>query len=127
VSETAQHALATAQRLEHLLEQEFQALRARDLPQLERLTEAREALLAQLLYLKQTQQGAWHGAAFSEARARVDHCQALHKRNELLLARQLDAVRQALGALQKSSDDADLYDRLGQLARRRAQLFKNDA
>ena len=127
MSEIAQHALATAQRLEHLLEQEFQALRARDLPQLERLTEAREALLAQLLYLKQTQQQAWPSAAFSEARARVDHCQTLHKRNELLLARQLDAVRQALGALQKSSDDADLYDRLGQLARRRAQLFKNDA
>lgn len=127
MNELALHAMATAQRLEHLLEQEFQALSRRDLEQLERLTDAREALLSQLLYLKQTQQEAWLRPAFAEARDRVAHCQSLHKRNELLLARQLDAVRQALGALQKSSDDADLYDRLGQLARRRAQLFKNDA
>jgi flagellar biosynthesis/type III secretory pathway chaperone len=57
----------------------------------------------------------------------VADCQNLHKRNELLLARQLDGIRRTLGALQKSSDDEDLYDRLGQLARRRARLFTDDA
>jgi hypothetical protein len=45
----------------------------------------------------------------------------------MLLTKQLEAVRQALGALQKSSDDADLYTRLGKLAQRRAYLFRDDA
>ena len=127
MSEAASQVLDTARRLQRLLEQEFDALKNRDLPQLEKLTETREALLSQLLYFRQTQESLWKGAGFDAVRALVAECQALHKRNELLLARQLDVIRRTLGALQKSSDDEDLYDRLGQLARRRSRLFTDDA
>ena len=127
MSEVASQVLDTARRLQRLLEQEFEALKNRDLTQLEKLTETREALLSQLLYFRQTQESLWKGPSFEAARALVTDCQNLHKRNELLLARQLDGIRRTLGALQKSSDDEDLYDRLGQLARRRARLFTDDA
>lgn len=46
--------LALAERLARLLETEFEALKARNLEGLEQLVEQREALLTQLLYLKQT-------------------------------------------------------------------------
>lgn len=127
MSEAASQVLDTARRLQRLLEQEFDALKNRDLPQLEKLTETREALLSQLLYFRQTQESLWKGASFDAVRTLVAECQSLHKRNELLLARQLDGIRRTLGALQKSSDDEDLYDRLGQLARRRSRLFTDDA
>jgi flagellar biosynthesis/type III secretory pathway chaperone len=118
--------LALAERLTRLLETEFEALKARNLEGLEKLAEQREALLTQLLYLKQTDQARWQSEGFAPVRATLDECQGLHKRNELLLSRQLDAVRQALSTLRKSSDDADLYDRLGKLARRRGHLFSDD-
>lgn len=127
MSETASQVLDTARRLQRLLEQEFDALRNRDLAQLEKLTETREALLTQLLYFRRTQESQWKAPPFEAARTLVAECQDLHKRNELLLARQLDGIRRTLGALQKSSDDEDLYDRLGQLARRRSRLFTDDA
>ena len=91
----------------------------------ETLTEQREGLLKQLLYFRQTNQELWTSEAFSNVEA-LKNCQELHKRNELLLARQVEAVREALGVLRKSSDDADLYDRLGRLAQRRSHLFSDD-
>ena len=118
--------LALAERLTRLLETEFEALKARNLEGLEKLAEQREALLTQLLYFKQTDPARWQSEAFVPVRAALDECQRLHKRNELLLSRQLDTVRQALSTLRKSSDDADLYDRLGKLARRRGHLFSDD-
>ncbi len=118
--------LALAERLTRLLETEFDALKARNLEGLENLAEQREALLTQLLYLKETDPSRWQSESFAPVRAALDECQGLHKRNELLLSRQLDAVRQALSTLRKSSDDADLYDRLGKLARRRGHLFSDD-
>lgn len=118
--------LALAERLARLLETEFEALKARNLEGLEKLVEQREALLTQLLYLKQTDPARWQSESFGPIRVALDECQGLHKRNELLLSRQLDAVRQALSTLRKSSDDADLYDRLGKLARRRGHLFSGD-
>jgi len=127
VSTGPEQAEATTSRLSGVLEQEFDALKRRDLAQLERLGESREALLSQLLYLKQTHQDQWRQLPFEAARRALAHCQTLHKRNEMLLTKQLEAVRQALGAIQKSSDDADLYTRLGKLAQRRAYLFRDDA
>lgn len=119
-------ALTVVERLQRLLEQEFKALEARDLEKLEALTEKREALLTQLLYVKETHATQWRSDSFLTVRTTLEACQSLHKRNEMLLARQLDVVKQALGALRKSSDDGDLYNRLGHLARRRANLFADD-
>lgn len=119
-------AIALTERLARLLETEFEALSGRDLERLESLTEQREGLLKQLLYFKQTNQERWTSEAFSNVRSALINCQELHKRNELLLARQAEAVREALGVLRKSSDDADLYDRLGRLAQRRSHLFSDD-
>ena len=118
-------AIALTERLARLLETEFEALSGRDLERLESLTEQREGLLKQLLYFKQTNQERWTSEAFSNVRSALINCQELHKRNELL-ARQAEAVREALGVLRKSSDDADLYDRLGRLAQRRSHLFSDD-
>lgn len=119
-------AIALTERLARLLETEFEALSGRDLERLESLTEQREGLLKQLLYFKQTNHELWTSEAFSNVRSALRNCQELHKRNELLLARQVEAVREALGVLRKSSDDADLYDRLGRLAQRRNHLFSDD-
>ncbi|MEJ6684965.1 MAG: flagellar export chaperone FlgN [SAR86 cluster bacterium] len=46
------------------------------------------------------------------------HCQTLHRRNEILINRKLEAVRGALQALQSPahSREVEVYDRLGKLA-----------
>jgi flagellar biosynthesis/type III secretory pathway chaperone len=46
------------------------------------------------------------------------HCQTLHRRNEILINRKLEAVRGALLALQSPahSREVEVYDRLGKLA-----------
>jgi len=46
------------------------------------------------------------------------HCQTLHRRNEILINRKLEAVRGALHALQSPGHNREIevYDRLGKLA-----------
>jgi flagellar biosynthesis/type III secretory pathway chaperone len=52
-------------------------------------------------------------------RSRMDYCKNLHRRNEVLVNRKLDAIRGALKSLQITdpTSSVEVYDRLGKLNR----------
>lgn len=56
-------------------------------------------------------------------------CRDAHRRNELLIARQLDAIRGTISALQGTSGQAsvEVYDRLGKLSRIKRARGYNEA
>ena len=121
-----QQALALApQQSEELieyLEQEFQALKQRDLDAFEAIQPAKTAVLQSLNTLAEwcsriePAPEVWQGL-----RPALVQCRESHLRNIQLLQRQLEAVRGSLQALQgEAGQSVDLYDRSGQVSRRYA-------
>lgn len=122
LQQALQEAPARAQRLADFLEQEFEALRQRDMTAFEGLQAQKSDELDQLSQLAQ-----WCGQmqpapqAWQDLQASLTQSRENHLRNIQLLQRQLDAVRGALQALQGESAPAtDLYDRSGHVSRRYA-------
>lgn len=113
-----EQALALLQHLLDTLEQEFEALRRRDLNYFERLQPTKEGLLGQLSSW-QAQPGRAAPAFLQNAEChdRLTRCRDAHRRNETLLRRHLEAVRGALQALAAGSplQGVEVYDRLGQM------------
>lgn len=111
---------AQVQRLADWLEDEFEALKRRDLAAFEALQPAKNEELEKLSRLAQwcsqihPAPDAWLALQDVLVQSRQDHL-----RNIQLLQRQLEAVRGALQALQgESAPVTDLYDRFGHLASR---------
>ncbi len=119
-----EHALLAApddvQRLVDILAQEFDALKTRDLTVFESLQEEKNQRLERLAAVAawaSTQQPA--PEVWQQLQETLQQCKQDHMRNIQLLQRQLQAVRGTLQALQGDSAPAvDLYDRMGQIARR---------
>jgi flagellar biosynthesis/type III secretory pathway chaperone len=108
-------------RLSELLAQEFELLKSRNIDGFEALQEERIALLERLALVAE-----WATAQtpvpqlWQDLQPGLQQCKQDHLRNIQLLQRQLQAVKGALQALQgESTATVDLYDRLGQVARRR--------
>ena len=114
--------------LHELLESEFELLKAGSLDGLDTLQSRKAGLLEQLAQITP-------GAAaladqvpppWQRFADKARECRLLHRRNESLVSRQLDAVRGALSALQVSGEGLieETYDRSGRLSwgapRRRA-------
>lgn len=109
--------------LQALLEQEFEALRVQNLDAFDRLQETKLDLFSTLTAL----------TGVNSDPSRLDHpewdtfknlisdCRELHRRNEVLISRKLDAIRGTLQTLRGGDTTAsvDVYDRLGRMARHR--------
>ena len=108
--------LAEVARLTGLLDQEFEALKSRNLDALERLQEDKGQILTLLAGAPELGAERMDDAV----RRQLLDCQQAHLRNTQLMQRQLDAVRGALQALQgqEALASVDLYDRMGQMSRR---------
>ena len=108
-------------RLAEILSLEFEALKVRDLAAFEAVQEEKNLLLQNLANLagwasaQQPVPLPWQQVQDSLRQSKQDHL-----RNIQLLQRQLEAVKGALQALQGESaaPAVDLYDRMGQIARR---------
>lgn len=119
--------LDRARELELLLEQEFKALRARDLDTFEAAQSSREAILATIAAVTPEQIEAMKThQLWDEIRSVVVHCHELHRRNEMLIQLQLQTIRSTLQALSGSQKEDETYDRLGKVARGRGQKWFND-
>lgn len=121
-------ALDHSQQLEHLLEQEFNSLKSRDLESFEAGQPVRERLLTAILQVAEAlpedirdQHPIW-----AEVRQALERCRDLHRRNELLIQHQLSAIRQTLQALSGQDESLETYDRLGKLARRQRPRWIDD-
>ncbi len=115
--------------LQTLLEREFEALKVQDLDQFEILLSGKNQLLAELTRLTGVNQFADAdklGPHWNDFRTRMLSCRDMHRRNEILIMRKLDAIRGALESMnvQNAASSVEVYDRLGQIKRiRRLRNF----
>jgi flagellar biosynthesis/type III secretory pathway chaperone len=108
--------------LETVLEQEFEALKIQDLDHLDRLLNAKNTLLEEIGVMtgvKNPQDADELDDSWQNFRSKMLYCRNLHRRNEILILRKLDAIRGALKSLQimDPSSSVEVYDRLGKLNR----------
>jgi flagellar biosynthesis/type III secretory pathway chaperone len=111
-------------RLEEVLELEFNALKVQDLDQFELLLGEKNHLLSELGRLtgvRQPEDADKLGPHWNEFRSRMMSCRDMHRRNEILIMRKLDAIRGALESLNVNdpTSPVEVYDRLGQIKRLR--------
>jgi flagellar biosynthesis/type III secretory pathway chaperone len=109
--------------LHAMLEKEFEALRVQDLDTFEGLQDEKLIIFEQLNQLtgvgtpaNRLDDPAWDGF-----KGLIADCRDLHRRNEVLINRKLDAIRGTLQTLRGSDPTAsvEVYDRLGRVSRMR--------
>ena len=124
-----QEADALVEQLADLLEREFEALKVQDLDQFEILLSGKNHLLSELSRLTGVTQLADAdklGSHWNDFRIRMLSCRDMHRRNEILIMRKLDAIRGALESLNvhEPASPVEVYNRLGQIKRiRRLRSF----
>ena len=117
-----EQALALAQTLDDLLEQEFEHLKVQNLDAFEASQTSKNELLKQLAQLTGI-----HGPESADAlgpewdgfKEHMAHCRDMHRRNEVLIVRKIDAIRGALQSMQVQdpTSSVEIYDRLGKVSR----------
>lgn len=125
----ASRAQQFAGQLAHILELEFQALRKQELDHFEQLQPVKAELLGSVSSLAPATDILQEDPDWQEFRGTMLGCRDLHRRNQVLIERQLEAIRGALQSLriQDATSSLEVYDRLGHIARfSRAQGY-NDA
>ncbi len=125
-------ALALVNGLESLLEQEFEALKSQDLDHFEQLLEQKNDLLEQLSTLsgvRQPEDADRLGSEWDAFKARMVVCRDMHRRNEILIVRKLDAIRGTLQSMviDDPASSVEVYDRLGKINRLRRRRGYSDA
>jgi flagellar biosynthesis/type III secretory pathway chaperone len=116
-------ALAFGQSLLSLLHKEFEALRVQDLDRFEGLQDEKLNIFSNLSELTGvgTERSQLDQPEWNDFKALIAECRDLHRRNEVLISRKLDAIRGTLHTLRGSDPTAsvEVYDRLGRVARTR--------
>ena len=132
VPEETRHseALALVDGLEAL--QEFAALKSPDLDHFEQLLEQKNDLLEQLSTLsgvRQPEDADRLGSEWDSFKARMVECRDMHRRNEILIVRKLDAIRGTLQSMviDDPASSVEVYDRLGKINRLRRRRGYSDA
>ena len=109
--------------LHQLLENEFEALRVQDLDTFESLQDTKLAIFQTLHTLTgvDTEDSRLDEPEWDTFKNLIKDCRDLHRRNEILISRKLDAIRGTLQTLRGSDPTAsvEVYDRLGRLSRGR--------
>ena len=117
-------AMTKVEELATVLEDEFSALKVQDLDRFEHLLNLKTELLqhlSEITGVKQPEDVDKLGPQWEEFRERMLACRDLHRRNEILIVRKLDAIRGALDSLQVAdpASSVEVYDRLGRVNRLR--------
>ena len=114
--------------LEKILEQEFSALKQQDMDSFDRLQPRKIAIMEALgadgviesITASDTSEGPQTSQEeVSSIKIMIDRCHELHRRNEILINRKLEAVKGALASLREGSatDDVEVYTKAGGLAK----------
>jgi flagellar biosynthesis/type III secretory pathway chaperone len=125
-------ALAKAGSLEQLLETEFDQLKAQNLDAFEATQSSKNSLLQELTRLagiEGPESADALGPEWDGFKSQMMHCRDLHRRNEVLIHRKIEAIRGALQSLQVEdpTSSIEIYDRLGKLSRIRRGRGYSDA
>lgn len=123
-SASLEQALTLAKTLEEMLEREFEQLKVQDLDAFEASQSTKNELLQQLAQLAGIQgpdSADALGPEWDGFKAHMAHCRDMHRRNEVLIGRKVDAIRGALQSLQVQdpTSSVEIYDRLGKVSRGR--------
>jgi len=118
--------------LEDLLAQEFEALKAQDLDHFEQLLEQKNQVLEQLSILsgvRQPEDADRLGSEWDAFKSRMVECRDMHRRNEILIVRKLDAIRGTLQSMviNDPASSVEVYDRLGKINRLSRRRGYSDA
>ena len=125
--------LNLARTLSSVLEEEFSVLESKDLEALETIQDRKVSVLQQLdsawsnlnahreAAAEELQDPANQDSLWQEAIGLINNCKEAHIRNDLLLKKQLEVVRNVLSAITKKSDtgQGDLYDKMGRIGKKR--------
>ena len=116
-------ACVLADNLRDLLEQEFEQLKRQDLDAFDARQEEKNAVLQRLTELAGItgpDSADALGPEWDAFKQVMGGCRDLHRRNEILIHRKLDAIRGALQSLEAVDpvSSVEMYDRLGKMARR---------
>ena len=114
--------------LEKILEQEFSALKQQDMDSFDRLQPRKIAIMEALgadgviesITASDTSEKSQSSREeVSSIKILIDRCHELHRRNEILINRKLEAVKGALASLREGSatDDVEVYTKAGGLAK----------
>ena len=117
-----EQALSLAKTLEEMLELEFEHLKVQDLDAFEASQASKNELLeelARLAGIHGPDSADQLGPEWDGFKDHMAHCRDLHRRNEVLIGRKIDAIRGALQSLQLEdpASSVEIYDRLGKLSR----------
>jgi flagellar biosynthesis/type III secretory pathway chaperone len=117
-----EQALALAKTLEDMLEREFEQLKVQDLDAFEASQNTKNELLQQLAQLAGIQgpeSADALGPEWDGFKEHMAHCRDMHRRNEVLIGRKIDAIRGALQSMQVQdpTSSVEIYDRLGKVSR----------
>jgi flagellar biosynthesis/type III secretory pathway chaperone len=117
-------ALALAEKLERMLEEEFELLKNQNIEDFEATQAPKSDVLRQLTVLTGVDgpnTADKLGAEWDGFKSKILYCRNLHRRNEILIGRKIDALRGALQSLrvQDPASSVEVYDRLGQVSRGR--------
>lgn len=114
-----EHGLA----LHQLLQQEFDALREQNLDIFEALQPEKNQIFKLLISLTGvgTEFNRLDDSEWDTFKNLITDCRDMHRRNEILITRKLDAIRGTLQTLNGGDTTAsvEVYDRLGRMARSR--------
>lgn len=132
VPQAVSYADVQLDRLVDLLDEEFNALKEQDLDAFEELLNEKNHILADLTQLtgvRQPEDADRLGPEWTPFRDRMRVCRDMHRRNEILIMRKLDAIRGALESLNLNdpTSPVEVYDRLGQIKRLRRMRGYNEA
>ena len=117
-------ALELADALERMLEEEFEQLKQQNIEGFEATQSSKTELLRQLTSLTGVDSPTSAdklGSDWDGFKSKILQCRDLHRRNEILIGRKIDALRGALQSLrvQDPTSSVEVYDRLGQVSRNR--------
>ena len=132
VPQAVSYADVQLDRLVDLLDEEFNALKVQDLDAFEELLNEKNHILADLTQLtgvRQPEDADRLGPEWTPFRTRMVTCRDMHRRNEILILRKLDAIRGALESLNVNdpTSPVEVYDRLGQIKRLRRMRGYSEA
>jgi len=107
--------------LKDMLEEEFEALRVQDLDAFEAMQDRKLDIFQMLNALTRvgTPESLLDKPEWAVFRQTMQECRELHRRNEVLISRKLDAIRGTLNTLLGTEQTASVetYDRMGRLSR----------
>ena len=119
----ADNAIRFANELQSLLELEFEALKSQNLSEIESIQEKKVPILEYLGSdsVKSNVTKSRGDANWEAFKSIINECKNAHRRNEILVNRRIESIKNALNTLtgENRDDELEMYDKLGKLAQKK--------